>query len=155
MCYNIWCSSPVCLWVSSLARSCATRDANNKDNVHKPNIPVGIKCPPPSKTISPITWFGAISTRLARIQEGLQSSSQGPCETVFFYIGWKTKRTKAEYFGNTFEGRRVTTGRRAGVTGPGAGATRRERDIRTGAEDAEYRSGSDAKKGERLLLERE
>ena len=27
-----------------------------------------------------------------------------------------------------------------------------ERDIRTGAEDAEYRSGSDAKKGERLLL---
>ena len=27
-----------------------------------------------------------------------------------------------------------------------------ERDIRAGAEDAEYRSGSDAKKGERLLL---
>ena len=27
-----------------------------------------------------------------------------------------------------------------------------ERDIRTGAEDVEYRSGSDAKKGERLLL---
>ena len=27
-----------------------------------------------------------------------------------------------------------------------------ERDIRAGAENAEYRSGSDAKKGERLLL---
>ena len=27
-----------------------------------------------------------------------------------------------------------------------------ERDIRAGAEDAEYRNGSDAKKGERLLL---
>ena len=70
---------------------------------------------------------------------------------------------------NTAEGRRVTTGRRAGVTGPGAGATRREerdldraqdrpdekREIRTGAEDAEHRSGSDAKKDERLLLESE
>ena len=55
------------------------------------------------------------------------------------------------------------------MTGPGAGATRREerdldraqerpdekREIRTGAEDAEYRSGSDAKKGEMLLLENE
>ena len=28
-----------------------------------------------------------------------------------------------------------------------------ERDIRAGAEDAEYRSASDAEKGERLLLE--
>ena len=27
-----------------------------------------------------------------------------------------------------------------------------ERDIRAGAEDAEYKSGNDAKKGERLLL---
>ena len=45
-----------------MARSCAARDANNKDNVCKPNIPAGIKCPPPSKRISPITWFGAIST---------------------------------------------------------------------------------------------
>ena len=31
-------------------------------------------------------------------------------------------------------------------------ATRRERETRNGDEDAEYRSGSDAKKGERLLL---
>ena len=48
--------------VSSVARSCATKDANNKDNVWKPNIPAGIYCPPPSKTISPLTWFGTIST---------------------------------------------------------------------------------------------
>ena len=55
------------------------------------------------------------------------------------------------------------------MTGPGARVTRREerdldraqerpdekREIRTGAEDAEHRSGSDAKKGERLLLESE
>ena len=53
-----WCSFPVCLWVSSVARSCSTKD----DNVCKPNIPAGINCPPPSKTISPITWFGTIST---------------------------------------------------------------------------------------------
>ena len=56
------CSFPVCLWVSSVARSCATRDANNKDYVCKPTIPTGISCPPPPKTISPITWFGTIST---------------------------------------------------------------------------------------------
>ena len=52
------------------------------------------------------------------------------------------------------------------MTGPGAGTTRREerdldraqerldekRGIRTGAEGAEHRSESDAKKGERFLL---
>ena len=48
---------PACVWLSSVARSCATRDANNKDNVCKPNIPAGIKWPPPSKTISPITGY--------------------------------------------------------------------------------------------------
>ena len=44
-----------CVWVSSVARSCATRDANNKYNVWKPSIPAGINRPPPSKTISPVT----------------------------------------------------------------------------------------------------
>ena len=44
-----------------MARSCAAWDDNNKDNVCKPNIPVGIKCPPPSKTISLITRFGTNS----------------------------------------------------------------------------------------------
>ena len=57
-----WCSFPVRVWVSSVARSCATKDANNKDDVCKPSIPAGIKCPPPSKTISLITWFRVIST---------------------------------------------------------------------------------------------
>ena len=66
VCYNIWCSLPVCEWVCPVAQSCATKDVDNKDNVCKPNIPAGIKCPPPSKTISPIARFGAISTRLAR-----------------------------------------------------------------------------------------
>ena len=47
-----------------MARSCATKDVNNKYNVCKSNMPAGMKCPPPSKTISPITWSGTISTRL-------------------------------------------------------------------------------------------
>ena len=56
-------SFPVCVWVPSVARSCATKDANNKDYVCKTTIPAGMNCPPPSKTISPMTWFGTISTR--------------------------------------------------------------------------------------------
>ena len=55
-------SCVVFIGMSSVARSCAARDANNKDYVCKPNIPAGIKCPPPSKIISPIIWFGTIST---------------------------------------------------------------------------------------------
>ena len=75
---------------------------------------------------------------------------------MFFYIGWKIRRSKEknEEFESTAEERSVTTERTAGVTGPGAGATRGERH-RAGAEDAEYKSGSDAEKGERFLLERE
>ena len=46
-----WCSFPVCEWVCSVARRCASKDASNKDNVWKPSIPAGINCPPPSKTI--------------------------------------------------------------------------------------------------------
>ena len=44
-----------CVWVSSVARSCATRDASNKDNVCEPTIPAGINRPPPSETISHVT----------------------------------------------------------------------------------------------------
>ena len=47
-----------------MARSCAAWDDNNKDNVCKSNIPAGIKCPPTSKTISVITWFGTILNTL-------------------------------------------------------------------------------------------
>ena len=37
------------------ARLCAVKDENNKVNVCTPFIPAGLKCPPPSKTISLIT----------------------------------------------------------------------------------------------------
>ena len=53
-----------------------------------------------------------------------------------FHIGWRSRAKNLEYRRRE----RVTAGRTAGVTGPGAGATRRERDIRAGAEDAEYRN---------------
>ena len=45
----------VCLWVSFVARSCATKDSNNKDYVCKPTIPAEINRLPPSKIISPVT----------------------------------------------------------------------------------------------------
>ena len=68
---NVWyivvCGSfPACVWLSSVARSCANKDANNKDCVCKPYLLAGLNHPPPSETISPITWFGTISTRLAK-----------------------------------------------------------------------------------------
>ena len=56
-----------------MARSCANKDVNRKYYVCKPNIPAGIKCPPPSKTISLMTRFGTISTYM--IQQLLQAKS--------------------------------------------------------------------------------
>ena len=61
-----------------------------------------------------------------------------------FYIGWRIRQKNLRILprseASPLEGRDRAQER------PG------ERDIRTGAEDAEYRNGSDAKKGERLLL---
>ena len=86
---SILCRSfPVRVWVSSVLRSGATKDANNKHYVGKPTIPAGMNCPPSSKTISHVTRFGTIETRLAgedyRIPVGL---GLGPCERMYFYIG--------------------------------------------------------------------
>ena len=55
----------VCSRVISPARSCATWDDNNKDNVCTPTIPAGLKRPPPSKTTSLITWFGTVLNTLS------------------------------------------------------------------------------------------
>ena len=38
-----------CVWLSSVARSCATRDDSNKDNVFTQTISAGINHPPPSR----------------------------------------------------------------------------------------------------------
>ena len=53
-------SFPVCVWVSSVARLCATKDAKNKDYLCGPTIPAGLNRPPPSKTTSHVTRFGTI-----------------------------------------------------------------------------------------------
>ena len=58
ICLYLWSfrSFPVWrVWLSSVVRSCATRDASNKGYVWKPTIPAGINCPLPSETISHVT----------------------------------------------------------------------------------------------------
>ena len=85
-----------------MARSCAAWDDNNKDNVCKPNIPAGIKCPPTSKIISLITWFGTmlntLSERIPRRPKGRSSVFEPETlfDSVSFYIGWRIRRSKAE-----------------------------------------------------------
>ena len=46
-----------------MARSCATMDASNKDNVCKPTIPGGVNRPPPSETIFHVTRVPNHETR--------------------------------------------------------------------------------------------
>ena len=79
-----------------MARSCAARDAGNKDNVCEPTIPAGINCPPPSKTISPVTRVPDRPNMLSGTTGLLSVSDEGPCEKVYFNIGW---RSRAEEFG--------------------------------------------------------
>ena len=52
--YPRYCSYCGCCGVCGLpsARSCAVWDDNNKVNVCTPSTPAGLKCPPPSTTIS-------------------------------------------------------------------------------------------------------
>ena len=52
----------LCSLVLPTARPCAARNDNNKDDMCTPTIPAWLKCPPPSKTISLITWFEAEPT---------------------------------------------------------------------------------------------
>ena len=75
-----------CVWLSSLARSCATRDVSNKDNVCKPTIPAKKNGPPPSETISHVTRVPNHKTRYAELKDSF--SAEGPCEKVsFIYDG--------------------------------------------------------------------
>ena len=46
-----------------MARSCATRDASNKDTLCKSIIPAGINRPPPSKTMSHVARVPNHQTR--------------------------------------------------------------------------------------------
>ena len=60
----LWCWLLVCVCGLPSARPCAVKDDNNKGDVCTPTIPAGLKCPPPSKTISLITWFEAYLNNL-------------------------------------------------------------------------------------------
>ena len=89
----------LCSLVLPSARSCAGWDNNNKYDVCTRTIPAGPKCPPPSTTISLITWFEAYLNTLSgeRILEDLRRSSVFNPRTprqCRFYIGWK-RRNKA------------------------------------------------------------
>ena len=92
----------VAFFVLPAARSCAAWDDNNKDNVCTPSIPAGLKCPPPSKTISSIIRFGTIlntlSVRIPRRPTGRSSvfTTWNPVRKCFFYIRWRIGRSKVE-----------------------------------------------------------
>ena len=96
LCLSVYCSIGL-----PSARSCAVWDDNNKDSVCTPSIPAGLKCPPPSKTISLIIWFEAhLNTLCGEDSEralgkvfGLQAWD--PVRQCY-YIGWRTRRNKAE-----------------------------------------------------------
>ena len=118
------CSFPVsCVWLSSVARSCATRNASKKDNVWKPTIPAGITRPPPSETISHVTRVPDHQTRLAGLQDSCLFRTRDPVrEYIFIYDGIGRAKNLEHR-----RRRRVIAGRTAGVTRPGAGATRQPR----------------------------
>ena len=135
------------VWLSSVARSCATRDESNKDNVCKPTITAGINRPPPSETISHVTRVPNYKTCLTGLKDSCLSRTRDPVRRcLFIYDGEVGRRMKS-----TAEGEESPLG---GQLERRDRAKERsdERDIRADAEDAEYRSGSDAKKGQRLLL---
>ena len=90
----------LCSLVLPSARSCAEWDNNNKDDVCTRTIPAGLKCPPPSKTISPIprfeTYLKTLSERIPRRpSERFSVFKPGTLRQCRFYIGWK-RRDEAE-----------------------------------------------------------
>ena len=69
-----------------MARSCATRDANNEDYVSEPTIPAGINRPPLSETISRVTRMSDHQTRLTGIKDSF--SARDPVgQFIFIYDG--------------------------------------------------------------------
>ena len=69
------------MWLSSVARSYATRDDSNKDNVCTPTISAGIDRPPPSRPSRIYPEGRAYETRLA-VKDSF--SDQGICEKMSF-----------------------------------------------------------------------
>ena len=71
------------MWLSSVARSCATTDANNKYNVFKPTVPAGINRPPPSEIILHVTRVPNHKTRLAGLQDSCLFRTRDPVRKVY------------------------------------------------------------------------
>ena len=84
----------VCL--SSVARSCATRDASDKDNVCKPTIVAVINRPPSSKTISHVTRVPDHKTRSAEVRDSCLSRTRDPVsKRLFIYEGEAGRRIRS------------------------------------------------------------
>ena len=78
---------PSGVWLSSVARSCATWDESNKDIVCTSAIPAGINRPPPSETISHIPRVPNYKTRNTLSEsKGFLLGRGTLWDSVFIYI---------------------------------------------------------------------
>ena len=133
------------MWLCSVVRSCATQDDVNKDHVCTVTTPPRINRSPhlgPSRIYPELRDY---ETRLALKNSFFEPGT--PRESVYRY-NWRIRcrgRTRiAEGEASRLGGQQERRDR--------AEARPDERYTRAGAEDAENRSGSDPKEGERLLL---
>ena len=85
------------VWFSSVARSCATRGASNKDYVWQPTIPAGINRPPPSETISHVTRVLDHQTRLAGLQDSCLFRTRNPVRECLFIYGGMSRAKNLEH----------------------------------------------------------
>ena len=135
--------------LSSVTRSCATRDDSNKDNICTPTISSGINRPTPSRPSRIYPECRAYETRLA-VKDSF--SEQGPCEKVSFAYFGDSDGEVGPRIRRTTEGEASPLEKDSWSDRTGRMSNQTNETIRVGAEDAEYRSGSDTKEGERLLL---
>ena len=83
------------MWLSSVARSCATRDKRYEDNVCKPSILARINHPPPSETISHVTRVPDYKTRLA-VKDSCLSRTRDPVgQCLLVYDGEVGRRIRS------------------------------------------------------------
>ena len=77
------------VWLSSVARSCATRDASNKDNVCKPTVPAGINRPPPSETTSHVNRVPDYKTNIISRDIADNGDRDILCHASSSAAGWR------------------------------------------------------------------
>ena len=90
------CTSLLVVCLSAVARSCATRDASDKDNVCKPTIAAVINRPPPSEAISHVTRVPDHKTRSAKVRDSCLSRARDPVrKRLFIYEGEAGRRIRS------------------------------------------------------------